>query len=218
MAYESRIVGHGEVAPAELVANPRNWRTHPKAQQDALAGVLDEVGWVQDVIVNKRSGYLVDGHARVALAAKRGEASVPVVYVDLSDEEEQKMLATLDPLAAMAGADTAALADLLTAVTSEDAALAEMLADLGEHEIIMDYQTTDAAYIENPIAERNDAVLEADPAAGSVERVLKPFIIYLEAAHIERFKEQMAALGALWNMTNPSDVIVNSVNRASRDA
>ena len=52
MAWESRIVGHGEAAPADLVGNPRNWRTHPKAQRDALAGVLDQVGWVQDVIVN----------------------------------------------------------------------------------------------------------------------------------------------------------------------
>ena len=127
MAWESRIVGHGEAAPADLVGNPRNWRTHPKAQRDALAGVLDQVGWVQDVIVNRRTGYLVDGHARVAVAAQRGEASVPVVYVDLSEDEELLILATLDPLAAMAEADTDALADLLAAVTSEDAALTAML-------------------------------------------------------------------------------------------
>jgi len=130
MAWESRIVGHGEAAPADLVGNPRNWRTHPKAQRDALAGVLDQVGWVQDVIVNKRTGYLVDGHARVAVAAQRGEASVPVVYVDLSEDEELLILATLDPLAAMAEADTEVLADLLASVTSEDAALTSMLAAL----------------------------------------------------------------------------------------
>ena len=127
MAWESRIVGHGEAAPADLVGNPRNWRTHPKAQRDALAGVLDQVGWVQDVIVNKRTGYLVDGHARVAVAAQRGETSVPVVYVDLSEDEELLILATLDPLAAMAEADTEVLADLLASVTSEDAALTSML-------------------------------------------------------------------------------------------
>ena len=134
MAWESRIVGHGEAAPADLVGNPRNWRTHPKAQRDALAGVLDQVGWVQDVIVNKRTGYLVDGHARVAVAAQRGEASVPVVYVDLSEDEELLILATLDPLAAMAEADTEVLADLLASVTSEDAALTSMLAALAKAE------------------------------------------------------------------------------------
>jgi DNA modification methylase len=134
MAWESRIVGHGDAAPADLVGNPRNWRTHPKAQRDALAGVLDQVGWVQDVIVNKRTGYLVDGHARVAVAAQRGEASVPVVYVDLSEDEELLILATLDPLAAMAEADTEVLADLLASVTSEDAALTSMLDALAKAE------------------------------------------------------------------------------------
>jgi len=132
MALESRIVGHGEEAPEALIPNPQNWRVHPQAQVEALAGVLDEVGWVQDVIVNRRTGYLVDGHARVAVAAQRGEASVPVKYVDLSEAEERKVLATLDPLAAMAEADRGALDDLIATVTTEDAALAAMLDVLGE--------------------------------------------------------------------------------------
>src|ERR1700722_15600770 len=94
--WRNRIVGHGEEDPTQLLANPRNWRLHPKAQQDALAGVLEQVGWVQDVIVNKRTGFVVDGHARVALALSAGER-VPVVYVDLSEQEEALIIATLDP-------------------------------------------------------------------------------------------------------------------------
>jgi hypothetical protein len=31
------------------------------------------VGWVQRVLVNQRSGFVVDGHAWVALAITRGE-------------------------------------------------------------------------------------------------------------------------------------------------
>ena len=97
--------------PEQLLANPKNWRIHPKAQQDALAGVLAEVGWVQDIIVNKRTGFVVDGHARVALAISAGER-VPVVYVDLSENEEALILATLDPLSAMAVTDEDLLAGL----------------------------------------------------------------------------------------------------------
>ena len=127
VGWRSRIVGHGEASPGELTSNPRNWRTHPKAQRDALAAVLDRVGWVQDVIVNKTTGHLVDGHARLDLARQRGEASIPVVYVELDEAEEALVLATLDPLAAMAEADTEVLADLLASVTSQDAALTSML-------------------------------------------------------------------------------------------
>ncbi len=110
-AWRNRIVGHGEEDADQLLANPKNWRVHPKAQQSALEGVLKEVGWVQQVIVNRVTGFVVDGHARVAMAISRGE-KVPVVYVELTKEEEALVLATLDPLSAMAGTDDELLADL----------------------------------------------------------------------------------------------------------
>src|SRR5438309_1172713 len=97
MQWKVRIIGHGMEPPDQLLANPLNWRIHAKFQQDALAGVLDQVGWVQEVIVNQRTGHLVDGHLRVTLALRRGEVSIPVKYVDLSEQEEALVLATLDP-------------------------------------------------------------------------------------------------------------------------
>jgi len=126
-AWPNRILGEGEEAPDQLLANPRNWRIHPKAQQDALAGILSEVGWVQRVIVNQRTGHMIDGHARVALAITRGEPSVPVVYVDLSEDEERAVLASLDPLSAMAVADTEQLDALLGEISVKDEALRAML-------------------------------------------------------------------------------------------
>lgn len=110
--WRNRIVGHGEEDPEQLLANPRNWRIHPKAQQDALNGVLSTVGWVQDVIVNQRTGFVVDGHARVAMAITAGER-VPVVYVDLSEEDEALILATFDPISAMAAKDSEIFDDLV---------------------------------------------------------------------------------------------------------
>jgi hypothetical protein len=102
--WRQRIVGHDELDPAELIANPRNWRGHPRHQHDALSGLLGEVGWVQQVIVNRTTGRLVDGHLRVELAAGRGER-VPVVYVELTEDEEALVLVSLDPLAGLATTD-----------------------------------------------------------------------------------------------------------------
>ena len=130
--WQNRIVGHGEEAPDQLLANPANWRIHPKGQQDALAGVLDDVGWVQDIIVNRRSGHVVDGHLRVSLAISRNEASVPVVYVDLDEREEALVLATIDPLSAMAATDKEQLDALLREVATGEAAVQAMLSELAE--------------------------------------------------------------------------------------
>jgi DNA modification methylase len=128
--WRSRIVGSGEEAPDQLLANPGNWRVHPKSQQQALAGMLGQVGWVQQVLVNRRTGHVVDGHLRVALAIRQSAPSVPVLYVDLEPEEEALVLATLDPLAAMAGVDDEKLRALLADVSVESEALAAMLVGL----------------------------------------------------------------------------------------
>lgn len=144
-AWNNRIVGYGEEPPENLLANPRNFRTHPAAQQDALSGVLAEVGVVQNIVVNRRSGYVVDGHARITLAMRSGQPSIPVTYVDLSEAEEALVLATLDPISAMAGADAAQLDALLREVSTGDAAVQQLLADLAEEHGVLDGLTDAAA-------------------------------------------------------------------------
>ena len=96
--------------------------------------MLDTVGYVAHVIVNQRTGHLVDGHLRVEEALSHGQPSIPVVYVDLSDEEERLVLASLDPLAAMATTDEAKLRELLAEVSVDSEALAAMLAALAPGE------------------------------------------------------------------------------------
>lgn len=123
----SRIVGEGDEAPDQLLANPLNWRVHPKEQVDALEGLLSQVGWVQRVIVNKRTGHVVDGHARVALALRRSEPTLPVLYVDLSEAEERLVLAAIDPIGGMAGADQGLLDQVLDGLTADDAGLQALL-------------------------------------------------------------------------------------------
>lgn len=130
--WRNRITRYSEEAPDQLLANPSNWRTHPGSQADALRGVLQQVGIVQNVIANERSGYLIDGHLRVMEALKSGQTSIPVTWVDLSPEEEALVLATLDPLSAMAGTDTAQLDALLRDVSTDSPAVAAMLDALAQ--------------------------------------------------------------------------------------
>jgi transcriptional regulator with XRE-family HTH domain len=129
-SWRNRIVRSGDAALSEITANPANWRTHPRLQADALSSVLADVGYVQQVIINARSGRLVDGHLRVELAASHGETSVPAVWVDLSDDEERLILATLDPIGALAETNRDALGALLGDLTERADALGAMLEQL----------------------------------------------------------------------------------------
>jgi hypothetical protein len=128
--WRNRIVDQGVVAPGKLLKNPKNWRLHPKHQEQGLAAVLDEVGWVQRIVVNKRTGFVVDGHLRAKLAIARGEKEIPVSYVDLSDREETIVLATLDPLAALAGHDDAALKKILKTAQGKSDPVDELLGQI----------------------------------------------------------------------------------------
>ena len=131
MNIRDRIVGLRRIPARELRPNPANWRTHPQSQQDALRGILAEVGYVDALLAVERDGgyMLLDGHLR---AETTPDAEVPVLVVDLSDEEAAKVLATFDPLSAMAEADGAKLDALLREVETGSAELQQMLADIAD--------------------------------------------------------------------------------------
>ena len=119
MQIRDRIKELRRVPASELLPNPKNWRTHPVAQQDALRGVLAEVGYADALIARETPEglMLIDGHLR---AETTPDATVPVLVLDIDEAESDLMLATLDPLAAMAGQDEERLSELLSTVTSDN--------------------------------------------------------------------------------------------------
>lgn len=130
--WKNRITGHRMVPPAELKANPANFRKHPAGQLEALRGSLNELGWVQAVIVNENTGNVVDGHARLDEALKEGIAEVPVLYVNLTEEEEKKVLVVLDQITEMARRDGDAMLEVLASIQFQDQGLTALVEKLKE--------------------------------------------------------------------------------------
>jgi hypothetical protein len=129
----NRIVSSGEKPASQFLANAANWRHHPKAQQEALNALLDAVGWVGRVIENQRTGNLVDGHMRIMQALKRGdETPVPYDLVDLDPAEEALVLASIDPIGAMATTDKDKLAEVLNSISSDDGSVTELLQSIAK--------------------------------------------------------------------------------------
>jgi len=102
MQIRDRIKELRRVRAADLVPNAKNWRTHPVAQRDALRGVLADIGYADALLVRELPDgrlELIDGHLR---AETTPDAQVPVLVLDVDEEEAEKILITHDPLAAMA--------------------------------------------------------------------------------------------------------------------
>jgi hypothetical protein len=127
MKIRDRIKELRRVRARDLVRNPKNWRVHPKAQVRALRALLTEVGYADALIARELPDgrlQLIDGHLR---AETTPDELVPVLLLNVTEEEADKLLATLDPLAAMAESNADRLRALLETVRSDDEAVRELL-------------------------------------------------------------------------------------------
>jgi DNA modification methylase len=127
MTIRDRIKELRRVRASELVPNPKNWRRHPRAQAEALKGLLAEIGYADALLARELpEGRLmtIDGHLR---AESTPGMEVPVLVLDVTEEEADKILLTLDPLAAMAESDQAAVEALLETVRTDNRSVAALL-------------------------------------------------------------------------------------------
>ena len=101
MTQRSRITEFRYVKADDLVQDDRNWRVHPPTQRMALESMLESVGIVNAVIAREREDgklVLVDGHLRRDVI----DGEVPVLVVDLDEDEAGQVMSTLDPISMMA--------------------------------------------------------------------------------------------------------------------
>jgi len=91
-----------------------------------MRGILEDIGFADAMIARETDDglELIDGHLRQEVM---GDQPVPVLIVDVTEEEADKMLLTLDPLAAMARPDQDQLLSLLKTVEIESDAVNIML-------------------------------------------------------------------------------------------
>jgi len=127
MQIRDRIKDFRRVVASQLKPHPRNWRTHPQSQQDAMRGVLAEIGYADALVARELDDgtlQLIDGHLR---AETTPDMLVPVLVLDVDEQETLKLLATLDPLSAMAETDAELLAALVADVETDNHAVRAML-------------------------------------------------------------------------------------------
>lgn len=132
MHIRDRIQEFTRVLASELAPSPRNWRTHPDEQREALRGVLAEVGFASAILARRRDDgrlEIIDGHLR---AETTPEQLLPVLVLDVSPAEADKLLLTFDPLSTMASCDDEKFAALKASVSWQNPAVRKLVAGVSE--------------------------------------------------------------------------------------
>ena len=175
-----RVVELRKVPANTIRPNPWNWRLHPQAQRDALTEIVEEIGFAGALIARETPDglELVDGHLRQDMFK---DELVPVLIVDMTEEEVRRLLATLDPIGAMAQTDVIALTALLDTLDVSGEATIEMLDDL-----VKDADSIEEILAEMPIPTGADSKETPD---GLVVVSLR-----MEDATWERLRPQVLAL------------------------
>lgn len=126
MKIKDRIVELRRVPASTLAPNPKNWRLHPINQQNALRGLLSEIGISAAAIAVERPEglVLIDGHLRSVIL---GDEIIPVLIVDLTDAEADLLLTTFDSITGLADTDPEKLEQLLSEISTQSEAVQQML-------------------------------------------------------------------------------------------
>lgn len=123
----------GRYDPAHPVADllarfhPRNPKVHADHQLATIRDSIRRLGWVKPVVVNVRTGMLVDGHGRLAVCKAEGWETAPALFGEWDEDQEREILAYLDAITAQAGIDESKLAELQKELTIGSEHLRDLL-------------------------------------------------------------------------------------------
>lgn len=199
----------------DMVSHPQNFRRHPQSQVREINKSLKEFGWLQNVIWNQRTGFILDGHARIEEAAKRGD-QVPVRVVDVTPIQEKRIILAIGKTAEGRELDEEALASLLSEVVEESGELppgwsASELEDLLEKT---------APALEEDDDEDDDeqgGILSDEVPDGVPLASIRMVQLYLTQENIDQWQDWMAQLAQFFETTTTTDTVLATIERAVED-
>lgn len=124
--------------------NPRKDLKPGDKEYDKLKQSIEHFGYVEPIIVNDRTGYVVGGHQRLKVLQDLGYTEVEVVHVDLDENNEKALNVALNKVSGDWDADK--LEDLLRELNlAEDFDVELTGFDMGELDTLFSGAIEDAA-------------------------------------------------------------------------
>ena len=117
-----RIVNQSNeiVSVNALKPHPRNPR---QGDVEVIAESIDVNGFYGAVVAQRSTGFILAGNHRFLAAKQTGATKIPIIWVDCSDEEAQRILLADNRTSDLADYDDQALADLLKELAKSDSGL-----------------------------------------------------------------------------------------------
>lgn len=127
--FRNRVKEVRNVRAGDILKNPKNWRRHPEGQRNALNAVLSEIGIAGALLCWESPDglMLIDGECRWDMGE---DVEWPVVVLDVTQEEADKLLAVVDPLAGLAETDSSQLDVLLHGINTDNKVLDQLLTSI----------------------------------------------------------------------------------------
>lgn len=217
-SWRNRILELRYCRPDELVDHPKQWRIHPEHQRQAMLGILDEVGIAGAALayVSPSTGQLtsIDGHLRKSL----GDVAFPTLILDLNDAEADLMLASTDPLSAMADGNALRVSDLLSDIQTSNGALHQMLEALAvEYKAVppQPYSSPHESGTAGALVTGAGAGLNTTPHPDMPTSQIHMVQLFLAEETWPPFKAAVDRLGYAYACDTITDTVVACVSRAA---
>lgn len=119
-------VAHGSVSE-----HPKNPRQHGERDLSVIKASVAEHGLYAPLVVQRSTGYVLVGNGRLAALRDLGWETVPVVYVDVTEEEAVRLLLRDNRSAELSAWDFEDLAELFRTLGETDEQVLAALEPLG---------------------------------------------------------------------------------------
>lgn len=143
----------------ELTRHPENAN---QGDTDAIEESISVNGFYQPVIAQASTGFIIAGNHRWEVATKMGAATIPTIYLDVSDDEAKRMMVADNRITRLGRDDPALLLDLLDGLSQTDYGLMGTGFDSAQLQTLLDEADKPLEFDDEPGSSGHDDH-EADP-------------------------------------------------------
>lgn len=119
----------------ELTRHPKNAN---QGDIEAIEESINVSGFYQPIVAQASTGYIIAGNHRWEVALKMGAETIPTIYVDVTDEEAERMMVADNRITRLGQDDPALLLDLLDDLSQTDYGLLGTGFDAAQFQTLLD--------------------------------------------------------------------------------